>query len=140
MATDPKLVADAVTVMEDQQRAGIQIYYGFREDLNRSPAFQRWEQDYRRQGAPEDLNAAMFDGEILIFSQSYDTVPLGMVGTPTPITMINRLTITWQPELIRDLNPAPLFDMTRYVFDYRGEAGFREQLARSVGASGEVAS
>ena len=50
-----------------------------------------------------------------------------MVGKPIPITMINRLEITWKPDLIRDLNPAPLFDMTRYVFDYQGEQSFRLQ-------------
>jgi hypothetical protein len=53
-----------------------------------------------------------------------------MVGTPTPITMINRLQISWKPEMIRDLDPAPLFDMTRYVFEYEGVGSFREQLAR----------
>jgi len=58
-------------------------------------------------------------------------VPLGMVGKPTPITMINQLTITWKPELIRDLNPAPLFDMTRYVFEYAGVKSFKAQVARA---------
>jgi hypothetical protein len=32
--------------------------------------------------------------------------------------------------MIRDLDPAPLFDMTRYVFEYEGAGSFREQLAR----------
>ena len=124
------LVADAVQVMDDQQRAGINIYYAFREELIRSPAFQRLEEDFKKHGAAQDLNAAMFDGEILIFSQSYGQVPLGMVGKPTPITMINELTITWKPELIRDLDPASLFDMTRYVFEYDGAPSFKGQVAR----------
>ena len=128
------LVADAAQVMDDQQRAGIKIYYAFREELIHSPAFQRLEEDFKKHGAAQDLNAAMFDGEILIFSQSYGQVHLGMVGKPTPITMINQLTITWKPELIRDLNPAPLFDMTRYVFEYDGAKSFKAQVARVKGA------
>ncbi len=124
------LVADAIQVMDDQHRAGIKIYYAFREELARSPMFQRLEEDYRKQGAAQDINAAMFDGEILIFSQTYGQVPLGMVGKPTPITMISKLQITWKPDLIRDLDPAPLFDMTRYVFEYEGAKAFKAQLAR----------
>jgi len=124
------LVADAIQIMEDQQRVGIKIFYGFREDLDRAPAFQRLGEDFKKHGAAQDLNAAMFDGEILIFSQSYDEVPLGVVGTPTPITMISRLQITWKPDLIRELNPAPLFDMTRYVFEFEGGKSFQAQLAR----------
>ena len=77
------VVADAVQVMDDQHRAGINIFYAFREQLDRSPAFRRFEEDYRRQGAATDLNAAMFDREILIFSQSYGQMELGVVGTPT---------------------------------------------------------
>lgn len=129
------LVDDAAQVMDDQQRAGIKIYYAFREELIRSPAFQRLEEDFKKHGAAQDLNAAMFDGEILIFSRSYGQVPLGMVGKPTPITMINQLTITWKPELIRDLNPASLFDMTRYVFEYDGVKSFKMQVARVKGSA-----
>lgn len=124
------VVADAIQVMDDQQRVGIKIFYSFREELERAPAFQRFEEDYKRQGAARDLNAAMFDREILIFSQSYGQVQLGVVGTPTPITMINQLQITWQPELLRDLDPAPLFDMTRYVFDYSSPQAFKTELRR----------
>jgi len=124
------VAADAVQVMDDQHRAGINIFYAFREELDRSPAFRRFEEDYRRQGAATDLNAAMFDREILIFSQSYGQMELGVVGTPTPITMINQLEITWKPDLLRDLDPAPLFDMTRYVFEYSGPQAFKAELAR----------
>ena len=123
------VAADAMQVMDDQHRAGINIFYAFREQLDRSPAFLRFEEDYRRQGAATDLNAAMFDQEILIFSQSYGQTELGVVGTPTPITMINQLQITWKPELLRDLDPAPLFDMTRYVFEYSGQQAFKAELA-----------
>jgi hypothetical protein len=132
------LVADAIEIMDDQHRAGIKIYYALREELDHSPAFQRFEEDYKKAGAADELNAAMFDGEILIFSQSYGTVPLGVVGKPTPITMINRLQITWKPEMIRELNPAPLFDMTRYVFEYEGARTFKTQLARFRSTSSAV--
>ena len=124
------VVTDAIQVMDDQHRAGIKIFYAFREELERAPAFQRFEEDYRRQGAAKDLNAAMFDREILIFSQSYGQVQLGVIGPPTPITMINQLEITWKPRLLRDLDPAPLFDMTRYVFEYGGPQAFKIELAR----------
>lgn len=124
------VVADAIQVMEDQRRAGIKIFFAFREELERAPAFQRFEQDYKSQGAASDLNAAIFDREILIFSQSYGQVPLGLVGKPTSITMINQLEITWKAELLRDLDPAPLFDMTRYVLEYGGPQAFKMELAR----------
>lgn len=124
------MVEDAIHIMDDQRRAGIKIFYTFREDLHRSPTFQRFEDDYRKQGAAQDMNAAMYDGEILIFSRSYKQVPLGMIGKPRPVTMINQLEITWKPELIRDLNPAPLFDMTRFVFEYDGADSFLLQLPR----------
>jgi hypothetical protein len=124
----PALAADAIQIMDDQHRAGIKIFYGFREELNRSPAFQRLEGDFKKYGAAQDINAAMFDGEILIFSQSYGQAALGMVGKPTPITMINQLKISWKPDAIRELNPAPLFDMTRYVFEYDGVTTFKARL------------
>jgi hypothetical protein len=124
------LVADAIEVMDDQARAGIKVFFAFREELERSLSFQRFQEDYGKQGAAEDVNAAMFDVEILIFSRIYGTVPLGMVGKPTQITMINQLEITWKPDLLRDLNPDPLFDMTRYVFPYEGAKPFKNELAR----------
>lgn len=124
------VAADAIQVMDDQQRAGIQIFFAFREELERAPAFRRFEEDYKAQGAATDLNAAMFDREILIFSQSYGQVQLGVVGPPTTLTMIQQLEITWKPDLLRDLDPAPLFDMTRYVFEYGGPQAFKMELAR----------
>lgn len=128
------VVADAIQVMDNQHRAGIKVFYAFREELERSPAFRRFEEDYKKQGAAPDINAAMFDSEILIFSQSYGQAQLGVIGTPTPITMINQLEITWKPDVIRDLNPAPLFDMTRYVFEYGGPLAFKMEVARFKGS------
>src|SRR5688572_2771676 len=132
------LVADASQIMDDQQRSGIKIFYAFREELVRSPTFQRLEEDFRQYGAAQDMNTAMFDREVLIFSQTYGTVPLGVVGTPTPITMINRLQISWKPEMIRELDPAPLFDMTRYVFEYEGAGVFQEQLFKFRRSTREI--
>jgi hypothetical protein len=124
------LVNDATAIMDDQRRAGISIYYAFRDEIACSPTFHRLEEDFRKCGAAREINAAMFDGEILIFSGSYGKIPLGMVGRPISITMINQLHITWKPDLIRDLNPGPLFDMTRYVHEYVGVKAFKAQLAR----------
>src|SRR6185295_16268429 len=90
------VVADAIQVMDNQHRAGIKVFYAFREELERSPAFRRFEEDYENQGAAPDINAAMFDSEILIFSQSYGQAQLGVIGTPTLITMFNQLEITWK--------------------------------------------
>ncbi len=135
---DLALVDEAADVMDDQARAGIKIYFAFREAVARSAAFQRLEEDFRKYGAAEDINAAMFDGEILIFSRAYSDVPLGVVGTPIPITMINRLEIVWRPDVIRDLNPAPLFDMTRYVFEYEGSKAFRSELDKFLAGTEEA--
>jgi hypothetical protein len=122
------VIADAIQVMDDQHRAGIKIFFAFREDLDRAAAFQRFEEDYRQQGAARDLNTAIFD-------RSYGHVQLGIVGPTTPITMINQLEITWKPELLRDLDPAPLFDMTRYVFEYSGPRAFKVELERFTRAT-----
>ena len=130
------LRADAVQVMEDQRRAGIIICFTFKESIERSRAFQRFAEDFKKAGAAEDINAAMFDREILIFSQSYGHVPLGVVGTPTPIMMINQMQITWKPELIRALDPASLFDMTRYVFEYESDEAFDARLTEFLNQPG----
>lgn len=126
----PDSVEEAIQVMIDQQRVGITVFYAFREALQRCLTFQRLEEEYRKQGVAEEINAALFDDEVLIFSRAYSKVPLGIIGLPTPITMIHQMQIDWHPERIRDLNPAPLFDMTRYVFPYEGEGAFREQVER----------
>ncbi|MBI5854816.1 MAG: helix-turn-helix transcriptional regulator [Nitrospirae bacterium] len=127
---------DAVQVMDDQHRAGIGIFYAFKEAVAHAAAFERFAEDYKKSGAAEEINAAMFDREVLMFSRSYGQVPLGVVGKPTPITMINQMQITWNPDLIRVLDPAPLFDMTRYVLEYGDESGFREQVDRFLHEEG----
>lgn len=132
----PSWRTDAVQVMEDQHRAGIGIYYAFKEAIARSATFQRFAEDYKKCGAAEDINAAMFDREVLMFSRSYGQVPLGVVGKPTPITMISQMQIVWNPEVVRMLDPAPLFDMTRYVFQYRDESEFQQQVERFLAGEG----
>ena len=47
MQTDA-LIADAIHVMDDQERAGIKIFYAFREELVHAPTFQRLEEDFRK--------------------------------------------------------------------------------------------
>lgn len=126
----PESVEEAIQVMIDQQRVGITVFYAFREELQRCLTFQRLEEEYRKQGVAEEINAALFDDEVLIYSRAYSKVPLGLIGEPTPITMIHQMQIDWHPDRIRDLNPAPLFDMTRYVFPYEGEGPFHEQVER----------
>jgi hypothetical protein len=37
--------------------------------------------------------------------------------------------------LLRDLDPAPLFDMTRYVFEYSGPRAFKVELERFTRAT-----
>ena len=105
-------MTDAIQVMDDQQRVGIKIFCAFRDELSAPLHFNV----LKRTTAPRrarDLNAAMFDQEILFF--------------PNPMV---RCTWHWnahthhhdqsiadhlETELLRDLDPAPLFDMTRYV-------------------------
>ena len=121
----PELVEDAIRVMEDQARVGVHIFYGFRDCLNLSPTFQRLEEDFQMQGAADDFNAAMFDKEVLIFSKGYRDVQLGKGDAPPSITMINRLQILWRQDLMRNLNPALVFDLTKYVVEYRSPEAFQ---------------
>ena len=46
------VVTDAIQVMDDQQRVGINIFYAFREELERASAFQRFEKDYSAKARP----------------------------------------------------------------------------------------
>jgi len=122
--------ADAVQVMEDQRRCGIQIFYAFREELLNSVTYQRLVQAYKRHGSAAEINAAMYDNEIMVMARAYGRVPLGLTGKPKLITRISQLEITWKPQVIEDLNPAPLFDMTRYIREYAGRKSFLADLAR----------
>ena len=95
------------------------------------PAFRRFEEDYKKQGAAPDINAAMFD------RRNFDLFPIVWPGPAWR---------DWNPDADHHdqsignhleagcssviLNPAPLFDMTRYVFEYGGPPAFKMELAR----------
>jgi hypothetical protein len=117
-------LSDAIQVMDDQQQCGVQTYYAFRQELLQSITYQRLIQAYKRRGSAREINAAIFDNEIMVMARAYESVPLGLTGTPKIVTRISQLEITWKPDMIEELNPAPLFDMTRYVREYTGGKNF----------------
>ena len=129
-AADKDSLGDAIQVMEDQQQCGVQILYAFREELLNSVTYQRLVQAYKRRGSAAEINAAIFDNEIMVMARAYETVPLGLTGSPNMITRISQLEITWKPDVIEELNPTPLFDMTRYVRDYTGKKNFMADWTR----------
>lgn len=123
-------MADAVRVMEDQHRSGIQIFYAFREALLTSVTYHRLARAFTRHGSADAINVALFDNEVMVIARAYEQVPLGLRGTPTVITRISRQEITWKPHVIEELNPSPLFDMTRHVREYATAKEFKADLAR----------
>jgi hypothetical protein len=129
-AAIPRVLADAIEVMEDQRKSGVQIFFAFREEILKSLTYQRLVQAYKRRGSAAEINAATFDGEIVVMARSYESVPLGLTGPPKLITRISQLEITWKPEVIEELNPAPLFDMTRYVREFAGKNSFMAEWGR----------
>jgi hypothetical protein len=131
--TDESVINDCLQVLYDQRRAGISAFFGFREQLASTLTYQRLVSEFRALGVKDEINAALFDNEILIFSRSYATRDLGLNNASIPITVIDQLNISWKPEHLRDLNPCPLFE-TRYVFEYRGERPFKAQLGRFLRA------
>ena len=126
---DDEQTADFLQVLNDQRRAGISVYFAFREELGSALTFQRLASEFKKYGVMGDINAALFDNEIMIFSRAYVDRPLGINGVPISITMIDQLNITWNPDHLREMNPSPLFE-TRYVFEFRGERSFKTQLDR----------
>ena len=129
-AAEPDALSDATRVMDDQQQSGIQIFYAFREEMLKSITYQRLVQAYKRRGSAAEINAAMFDDEIMVMARAYETVPLGLNGSPKMITRISQLEINWRQDVIEELNPAPLFDMTRFVRDYTGKKDFMTEWKR----------
>ncbi|MCA9453050.1 MAG: hypothetical protein KC584_10555, partial [Nitrospira sp.] len=128
--SDAYQVQDCLQVLNDQRHAGIAAFFGFREQLATTLIYQRLVAEFRTRGVKEEINAALFDNEILIFSRSYATRDLGMNNSGSiPITVIDQLNISWKPDHLRDLNPSPLFE-TRFVFEYQGERQFKTQLSR----------
>jgi len=131
--TDESVIHDGLQVLDDQRRAGISAFFGFREQLASTLTYQRLVAEFRALGVKAEINAALFDNEILIFSRSYTTRDFGMNSGSIPITVIDQLNISWKPEHLRDLNPCPLFE-TRYVFEYQGERPFKAQIGRFLRA------
>jgi hypothetical protein len=132
-AAEKNALSDAVHVMDDQQQCGIQIFYAFREEMLKSITYQRLRDAYKRRGSAAEINAAIFDDEIMVMARAYETVPLGLSTSPKMITRISQLEITWRPDAIEELNPAPLFDMTRYVREYTGEKDFLAEWKKFSG-------
>jgi hypothetical protein len=128
-AVSNAIMADAIQVMDDQRQSGIQIFYAFLEELMKSVTYQRLVQAFKRHGSAAEINAAVFDYEIMVMARAYERVPLGLTGGRV-ITRISQQEITWKPQVIEELSPAPLFDMTRYVREYAGPKVFKADLAR----------
>lgn len=126
---DETQLTDFVQVLNDQRRAGISVFFAFGEELEQTLIFQRLVEEYQKHDVRSEINAALFDGEVLIFSRSYADRHLGVNGVPIPISMIEQLDITWNRDHLRDLNPSPLFE-TRCVTEYRGERSFKKHVDR----------
>ena len=126
---DKSQIVDFIQILHDQRSAGISVFFGFREELGVTIIFQRIVAEFKKHGITDKINAAIFDNEILIFSRSYTNQILGVNGVPTPITVLDQLNITWNPDHLHDLSPSPIFE-TRYVYEFRGERSFKTQLDR----------
>src|SRR5437899_11719726 len=98
---------DAIQVMDDQRQSGIQIFYAFREELMKCVTYQRLVQAYKRHGSAAEINAAVFDNEIMVMARAYERVPLGLTGG-RGITRISRQELTWKPQVLEERSLAPL--------------------------------
>lgn len=130
--------AESVQVMQDQKRAGVTVFFALREDLAQSVTFQRLVNAFKLYGETDEINTALFDEELLLFSRAYQEVPFGLPKGGHSLTHIDQLQITWKPEHLHDLNPLPLFDMTRFVSPFQGEQSFRRQIARWKSQKGQT--
>ncbi|RMH36361.1 MAG: XRE family transcriptional regulator [Nitrospirae bacterium] len=127
-------LADCLQVLNDQRRAGVTVFFAFREELADTLTFQRLIAAYRAQGVTQEINAAIFDDEVLIYSRGYREQPFGLNGSPTAVPMIDRLDITWNPDHLHTLTPTPLFE-TRYVHPFRGDRSFLTKFQRLIAKS-----
>ena len=123
-------LADSVKVMQDQKRAGVAVFYALREELEQSVTFQHLASSFKAYGGTDEINTALLDEELLLFSRGYQQVPLGLPTTGPCFTHIDQLQITWKPEHLHHLNPLPLFEMARLVLPFRGEVTFRRPIIR----------
>ncbi len=123
-------IAEALQVLNDQKLVGVTAFFAFRDELGQTLTFQRLAAEYKKQGVKGQINTALFDSEILLFSRSYGEHSLSNDGATPPITMIDQLHISWNEDHVRDLNPVTLFE-TRYVTEYKGERSLRARLNRT---------
>ena len=123
-------IAENVQVMQDQKRAGVAVVYALRQELAQSVFFQRLAKSFKTYGGTDEINTALFDEELLLFSRAYQQVTLGLPKAGQSLTHIDQLQITWKPDHLHHLNPLPLFDMTCFVSPFRGEQSFRRQITR----------
>ncbi|MDX1412050.1 MAG: helix-turn-helix transcriptional regulator, partial [Nitrospirales bacterium] len=126
---DDGQIEEFIQVLNDQKRAGISVYFALREEIGATLIFQRFFSEFKKLGVTGEINGAIFDNELLIFSRSYIERPLGITGIPIPITSIEQLHISWNEDHLREVNPSPLFE-TRFVYEYKGERSFHTQLNR----------
>src|SRR5437899_11354563 len=94
----------------------------------KSVTYQRLIQAFKRHGSAAEINAAVFDNEIMVMARAYERVPLGLTGGRV-ITRISQQEITWKPQVLEELSPATLFDMTRYVQQYVGPKVFKADMS-----------
>ncbi len=127
--TKEEKIAEALQVLNDQKLVGVSTFFAFREELGQTLTFQRLAAEYKKQGVKGQINSALFDNEIILFSRSYVEHALGDDGATPPITMIDQLHISWDEDHVRDLNPVALFE-TRYVTEYKAERSLRARLNR----------
>ncbi|MDT7043777.1 hypothetical protein [Candidatus Nitronereus thalassa] len=127
---EAKSIADSVQVLQDQKQAGVRVFYALREELENSVTFQRLVHAFSTYGGVDEINTALFDEELLLFSRGYQQVPLGLPKGGQSFTHIDQLHLTWKAEHLHHLNPLPLFEMTRFVSPFRGEVTFRRQITR----------
>lgn len=123
-------IAEVLQVLNDQKLIGVSVFFAFREELAQTLIFQRLEAEYHKQGVKSQINSALFDNEILLFSRSYGEHTLGEDSAQPPITMIDQLHISWNEDHLHELNPGSLFDI-RCVTEYKGERSLKARLSRA---------
>jgi len=128
-------VEEALQVMAAQRQAGVSVFFAFREELEHSVIFRRLVEAYGQYINVHEINAALFDQEILLVSRSYREMALGASGIRKHVTHLEQLQITWKPDHLHELNPLPLFEMPQYVRPFISAATFRTKVAQWVRAT-----
>ncbi len=100
------------------------------EGLEQSVTFQCVTNSFTVYGGTDEINTALFDEELLLFSRGYQQVSLGWSKTRQSFTHIDQMPFTWKLEHLHHLNSLPVFDLTRCVSPFRGEQVFRRRITR----------